>query len=59
MRVIMTLLDLYQDYFKTTLRASVSHEEIPYILHSCHATAYGGHFNGQRIAAKVLQSCYY
>ncbi|KAH9770111.1 hypothetical protein KPL71_012262 [Citrus sinensis] len=33
--------------------------EIHHILESCHAAAYGGHFSGHRIAAKILQLGYY
>ncbi|KAH9751024.1 hypothetical protein KPL71_014117 [Citrus sinensis] len=42
--------------FDHVIRRCVSEEEIPHILQSCHAAAYRGHFGGQRIAAKVLQS---
>ena len=41
------------------IRRCVSDEEIPHIPHSCHAAAYGEHFGGRRIVAKVLQSGYY
>ena len=37
----------------------VAAEEIPHILESCHAAAYGGHFGGQRTAAKIIQSGYF
>ena len=46
-------------YVSTVLSVRISEEEIPRILQSCHAAAYGGHFGGQRIAAKVLQLGYY
>ena len=41
------------------IRTCVPNEEISNILQSCHAAAYGGHFGGHRITAKVLQSGYY
>ncbi|KAH9792219.1 hypothetical protein KPL71_004032 [Citrus sinensis] len=37
------------------IRRCVAAEEIPHILESCHAAAYGGHFGGHRTAAKVMQ----
>ncbi|XP_022156000.1 uncharacterized protein LOC111022975 [Momordica charantia] len=40
------------------LKKCVSNSEASQILKSCHATPYWGHFEGQRIAAKVLQSGY-
>ena len=50
---------LYKLYSKQGIRICVSNEEIPHILQSCHATAYGGHFCGHRTTAKVLQLGYY
>ena len=50
---------LYKLCSDNVIRRCVSEEEIPHILQSCHAAAYGGHFGGQRTAAKVLQSGYY
>ncbi|KAH9734620.1 hypothetical protein KPL71_017429 [Citrus sinensis] len=44
------------DFHDHVIRRCVSNEEIPHILHSCHATAYGGYFGGHRTVAKVLQS---
>ncbi|KAH9792934.1 hypothetical protein KPL71_004351 [Citrus sinensis] len=41
------------------IRKCASEEEIPYILESCHATTYEGHFGGHKIADKALQSGYY
>ena len=29
------------------------------ILDKCHASPYGGYFGGDRIAHKILQSCFY
>jgi len=37
------------------LRRCVSNNEAKSILWHCHSSPYGGHFNGERIAAKVLQ----
>ena len=50
---------LYKLCSDQVIRRCVSEEEIPHILQSCHATAYGGYFGGQRIAGKFLQSRYY
>ncbi|KAH9734989.1 hypothetical protein KPL71_017588 [Citrus sinensis] len=50
---------LYKLCSDHVIRRCVSDEEIPHILHSCHATANGGHFSGQRTTTKVLQSGYY
>ena len=41
------------------IKRCIPDEEIPHILHSCHAAAYEGHFGGHKIAAKVLQLGYY
>ena len=41
------------------LRRCVSHEEAKSILWHCHSSPYGGHFNGNRTIAKVLQSRFY
>lgn len=41
------------------IRRCIAEEEIPNILHHCHASAYGGHFGPTRTAAKVLQSGFY
>jgi hypothetical protein len=41
------------------LRRYVSREESKSILWHCHNSLYGGHFNGERTAAKVLQSSFY
>jgi hypothetical protein len=41
------------------LRQCVSREESKSILWHCHNSPYGGHFNGERNAAKVLQSGFY
>ncbi|KAH9727219.1 hypothetical protein KPL70_008579 [Citrus sinensis] len=50
---------LYKLCSDQIIRRFVVEGEIPHILESCHAAAYGGHFSGHRIAAKVLQSGYY
>ena len=36
------------------IRRCVPDEEIPNILHHCHSSSYGGHFDAQRTVAKVL-----
>ena len=41
------------------LRRCVSRDESKSILWHCHNSPYGGHFNGERTAAKVLQSGFY
>nr|KYP33141.1 Retrovirus-related Pol polyprotein from transposon 17.6 [Cajanus cajan] len=41
------------------LRRCVSREEAKSILWHCHNFPYGGHFNGERTAAKVLQAGFY
>jgi len=41
------------------LRRCVAREEAKGIMWQCHNSPYGGHFNGQRTAAKVLQAGFY
>nr|KYP32883.1 Retrovirus-related Pol polyprotein from transposon 17.6 [Cajanus cajan] len=41
------------------LRRCVSREEAKSILWHCHNSPYGGHFNGERTAAKALQAGFY
>ncbi|KAI3445417.1 hypothetical protein Pfo_002082 [Paulownia fortunei] len=41
------------------IRKCVPDEEIQSILHHCHSSLYGGHFGGNRTAAKVLESGFY
>ncbi|KAI3748909.1 hypothetical protein L6452_12328 [Arctium lappa] len=41
------------------LRRCIPETEAAAILQHCHQSAYGGHFGGQRTAAKVLQSEFY
>ena len=41
------------------LRRCVSNDEAKSILWHCHSSPYGGHFNGERTVAKVLQSGFY
>nr|XP_025607878.1 uncharacterized protein LOC112701318 [Arachis hypogaea] len=41
------------------LRRCISHEEGQEVLWQCHGSAYGGHFSGERTAAKVLQFGFY
>ncbi|XP_057719735.1 uncharacterized protein LOC130934166 [Arachis stenosperma] len=44
---------------KPRLIRCISHEEGQEVLWQCHGSAYGGHFSGERTAAKVLQSKFY
>ncbi|KAI3678515.1 hypothetical protein L6452_37811 [Arctium lappa] len=37
------------------LRRCIPESKVPTVLKNCHASNYGGHFGGQRTAAKVLQ----
>ncbi|XP_072076645.1 uncharacterized protein [Arachis hypogaea] len=41
------------------LRRCISHEEGHEVLWHCHGSTYGGHFGGERTAAKVLQCGYF
>ncbi|KAJ9556763.1 hypothetical protein OSB04_011377 [Centaurea solstitialis] len=41
------------------LRRCIPEAEVAAILQQCHQAPYGGHFGGQRTAAKVLQSGFY
>ena len=41
------------------LRRCIPMEEIEDVLQQCHNSPYGGHFQGDRTAAKVLQSGFY
>ncbi|KAI3769069.1 hypothetical protein L6452_00165 [Arctium lappa] len=41
------------------LRRCIPETEVVAILQHCHQSEYGGHFGGQRTAAKVLQSGFY
>lgn len=41
------------------LRRCIPKEEIEDILRHCHSSEYGGHFEGERTATKVLQSGFY
>ena len=50
---------LYKHCVDQVIRRCVPEEETGSILSHCHTLPYGGHFRGQRIAAKVLQSCFY
>nr|XP_016512315.1 PREDICTED: uncharacterized protein LOC107829365 [Nicotiana tabacum] len=50
---------LYRLCADQLVRRCVLEEEMNAILHSCHASPYGGHHDGDRTAQKVLQSCFY
>ena len=41
------------------LRRCIPESEVATVLRHCHQSPYGGHFGGQRTAAKVLQSGFY
>nr|XP_009763076.1 PREDICTED: uncharacterized protein LOC104215035 [Nicotiana sylvestris] len=50
---------LYRLCADQLMRRCVPEEEMSAILHSCHASSYGGHHGGDRTAQKVLQSVFY
>ena len=50
---------LYRHCADQVIRRCVSEDEMHSILHHCHTLPCGGHFGGQRTAAKVLQSGFY
>ena len=50
---------LYKHWVDHVIRRCVLEEEMESILNNCHTVECGGHFGGQRIAAKVLQSGFY
>ncbi|KAK9035209.1 hypothetical protein V6N11_077257 [Hibiscus sabdariffa] len=50
---------LFKHCADQVLRRCVSEEEQKDIMYHCHAAACGGHFGGNRTAAKILQSGFY
>ncbi|PIN10844.1 DNA-directed DNA polymerase [Handroanthus impetiginosus] len=50
---------LFKQCFDNILRYCVPEVEINDILKQCHASPYGVHFQGDKIAAKILQSGFY
>ena len=50
---------LYKHYVDQVIRRCVPEDEMGSILNHCHTLPCGGHFRGQRTAAKVLQSGFY
>nr|XP_009791098.1 PREDICTED: uncharacterized protein LOC104238442 [Nicotiana sylvestris] len=50
---------LYRLCADQLMRRCVPEEEMSAILHSCHASSYGGHHGGDRIAQKRLQLGFY
>ncbi|XP_060965226.1 uncharacterized protein LOC133034202 [Cannabis sativa] len=50
---------LYKQCPDRIMRRCVPMGEVRSILEHCHSAPYGGHFGGQRTAAKVFQSGYY
>ena len=50
---------LYRHYVDQVIRRCVPEEEMGSILAHCHSLECGGHFGGNRTAAKVLQSGFY
>ena len=50
---------LYKHYADQVIKRCVPEEEMESILSHCHTLACGGHFGGNRTAAKVLQSGFY
>ncbi|KAH9649073.1 hypothetical protein KPL70_025843 [Citrus sinensis] len=57
---VVFVFDKFKAYLvDKVIRRCSSEEEIPHILESCHAAAYGRHFGGHRTTDKFLQSGYY
>ena len=52
-------LILYRHCADQVIRRCVPEDEMNSILNHCHTLPCGGHFGGQRTAAKVLQSRFY
>ncbi|KAL4302313.1 hypothetical protein GQ457_10G008720 [Hibiscus cannabinus] len=50
---------LFKQCADQIIRRCIPEEEQQMILEQCHSTPYGGHFGGNRTAAKVLQSGFY
>ncbi|KAL4376234.1 hypothetical protein GQ457_02G040140 [Hibiscus cannabinus] len=50
---------LFKQYADQIIRRCIPEEEQQIILEQCHSAPYGGHFGGNRTAAKVLQSGFY
>ena len=50
---------LYRHYADQVIKRCVPEDEMVSILNHCHTLPCGGHFGGQRTAAKVLQSGFY
>ena len=50
---------LYRHCADQVIRRYVPEDEMNSVLNQCHTLPCGGHFGGQRIAAKVLQSGFY
>ena len=50
---------LYRNCADQVIRRCAPEEEMGSILAHCHSPEYGGHFGGNRTAAKVLQSSFY
>ena len=50
---------LYRHCADQVIRRCVPEDEMHSILNHCHTLSCGGHFGGQRTAAKVLQSSFY
>lgn len=50
---------LFRECKDYIIRICVSEEEFNKILHACHSSPVGGHHDGVRTTAKILQSGYY
>ncbi|KAL4387055.1 hypothetical protein GQ457_09G019640 [Hibiscus cannabinus] len=50
---------LFKQCADQIIRRCIPEEEQQMILEQCHSASYGGHFGGNRTAAKVLQSGFY
>ncbi|KAL4282046.1 hypothetical protein GQ457_03G016260 [Hibiscus cannabinus] len=61
MLAVIFAFDKFRSYLIGTkiIRRCIPEEEQQTILEQCHSAPYGGHFGGNRTAAKVLQSGFY
>ncbi|KAL4284741.1 hypothetical protein GQ457_16G018120 [Hibiscus cannabinus] len=61
MLAVIFAFDKFRSYLIGTkiIRRCIPEEEQHTILEQCHSAPYGGHFGGNRTAAKVLQSGFY
>nr|XP_016460517.1 PREDICTED: uncharacterized protein LOC107783989 [Nicotiana tabacum] len=50
---------LYKQCVDQLMRRCIPEKEVELVLYDCHASPYGGHYGGDRTAAKVLQSGFF